>query len=246
MSTIATSGFENPIRRRRSSAFETWPTTSKSASVEDPRHALAQEHGVVGEHDPDRGARSAAGRVQRREHGIEPCDVELVQVLGPVEILEVRIAELARARSLGQVALEQGVRRVREEHLAAVAGIADPGRPVHVEADIAILGDHGLAGVDPHANADIRRLGPVVPRDAPLGVGRRGDRLARPSEDPERRVALRVDLLAVVASEGGAKDLLMVRHHPRVPVAELVDEPGRPLDVGEEEGDGTGGELPCH
>ena len=167
-------------------------------------------------------------------------------MLGPVEVLEVRIAELARARALGQVALEQGVRRVREEHLAAVAGVADPGRPVHVEADVAILGDHGLPGVDPHANADVRRLGPVVCRDAALGVGRRGDRLARPPEHPERRIALRVHLLAVVAAEGGPEDLLMVRHHARVPVAELVDEPGRPFDVGEEEGDGAGGELPCH
>ena len=55
----------------------------------------------------------------------------------------------------------------------------------------------------------------------------------------EERVALRVDLLAVVHPERLAHDAPMRRQHRRVLlVAELLQEAGAALDVAENEGDG--------
>ncbi len=69
------------------------------------------------------------------------------------------------------------------------------------------------------------------------------ERVSRTRERDEERVALRVDLVSAVSGEGGAEQSLMVRKHAAVPLAELLDEPRRPFDVGEEEGDGAGGRL---
>src|SRR5262249_47322854 len=61
-------------------------------------------------------------------------------------------------------------------------------------------------------------------------------------EREEERIALRVHLDAAVAPARVAHDLAMPGEHIRVVLgAELVQQAGRPLDVGEEEGDGAGG-----
>ena len=52
MSTIAMSGLYERTFRSRSSAVPLWPTISKPP-LEQARNALTEEHGVVGEDDPD-------------------------------------------------------------------------------------------------------------------------------------------------------------------------------------------------
>lgn len=54
------------------------------------------------------------------------------------------------------------------------------------------------------------------------------------------RVALRIDLGTVVLSEVGAQDAAMFAQHGWVAVAKLLRQPGRSLDVREQEGDGAG------
>ena len=69
-------------------------------------------------------------------------------------------------------------------------------------------------------------------------------RILRACKRDEEGVALRVDLVAAVRRERGAKQPSVVGEHVGVAVAKLLDEPRRALDVGEEEGDGSGRQLP--
>jgi hypothetical protein len=95
--------------------------------------------------------------------------------------------------------------------------------------------------VDPDADAD-----PAGPQRLPTLV-RRVDRLAGVREGVEERVALRVDLDATVAIEGLAQQAAMLGQGLRVGLgAELVQQPRRPLDVGEHEGNGPGRQVSPH
>jgi len=117
----------------------------------------------------------------------------------------------------------------------------DAGRTVDVTTDVALLGEKRRTGVqtDPHL-------------DLPRREGLR--HLSRGSKGPwcggegeEEGVSLRVDLDPVVASAGFADDPAMLRQGIRVALgAELMQEPRRPLDVGEEEGDSASREIRAH
>ena len=77
-----------------------------------------------------------------------------------------------------------------------------------------------------------------------LRVDRRRDRVAGPREREEEGVALRVDLRAAARAERLAHETAVVgRDAPVGLVAELLQQPRRALDVGEDEGDGAAGEL---
>jgi hypothetical protein len=118
-----------------------------------------------------------------------------------------------------------------------MADRGDPRGPVDVDPDVALVRDQGLAGVeaDPDADGAIREPGLRV------AGGRQG--VGSPSERDEEGVALGVDLYAVVPLEGVAQHAPVLGERLRVGVAELVHQPRRALDVGEEEGDGAGREL---
>ena len=83
-----------------------------------------------------------------------------------VEVLEAVLAEVAQPDAVDEVA-----GRAREDHLPAVAGGRDPRAEVDVEADVALVGARGRAGVDahPHANraAVERRAAQRPPRRPP-------------------------------------------------------------------------------
>ena len=64
-----------------------------------------------------------------------------------------------------------------------------------------------------------------------------------PREGDEKRVSLGVDLVAAVLGEGLAQDALVLREHLAVALAQLLEQPRRPLDVREEEGDGADRQL---
>src|SRR3954453_10874230 len=62
-----------------------------------------------------------------------------------------------------------------------------------------------------------------------------GSRVRRPRERHEECVTLRIDLETVVGRTGRAHDPAVMVECIAVPVAELVQQPRRPLDVREEE-----------
>ena len=167
-------------------------------------------------------------RLQGRKVGV----AELVEPLRCGEVLQAVLTEIAEAVVAGEVA-----RRLAEEDLAAVAGCGDPSRAVDVQPDVALIGDHRLTRVQSHSNAHrtaVERL---------PAIGGCCERILDPDERNEEGVALGIHLDAAVACEGFPQDAAVLGQRVCVSVAELVQQPSRALDVGEEERDGAGREL---
>ena len=116
------------------------------------------------------------------------------------------LAEISKRHALGQVLVDESVRHVGDEHLAAMGGGADPGGLVHAQSDITLPTHARFARVqaDPHVDVDAFR--PAVGREGPLSC----DRVPRPPKRDEERVALSVDLVPAGVLEGRPEDLLMV------------------------------------
>ena len=85
------------------------------------------------------------------------------------------------------------------------------------------------------------RIGPCGERALSARCG--GDCVSCAGERDEERIALGVDLGAAVIGECLPEHLAMARQSLRIGIAELLQQPRRPLDVGEEEGDGAGRQL---
>jgi hypothetical protein len=121
-----------------------------------------------------------------------------------------------------------------------VAGGGDPGRPVHIQPHIVVPAQHPLPGVQahPHPHRPPRR--PVVGGQPPLGGHRRPDRPHRATEGHKERVALGTDLHPPAPRDRPAHDRRVLVPDPRVPVPQLLQQPGGALDVGEQEGDRPG------
>jgi hypothetical protein len=203
--------------------------------LEQPRDSLAQEHGVLRQHDAHR--RRARTRPQRGEVAAEAGLVQLEDALRFGEVgqgPEAEVAELAPRRQRGRAGLGG-------DDLAAVAGGGDPVGAMDVDADVAVVAERGRAGVqaDPGAHGG----GPVVAAEAALRVGRRRGRRVRCREDGEELVAAGVDLVSLGAGDRLPKEAADVGQHVLPLVAQVPRQPGRSLDVGEEERDGAGREL---
>ena len=157
---------------------------------------------------------------------------------------EVPVSQLVQADRLGQVLqpllaeVVQGKRRRPEnthgrggeDDLPSVARLGDARRTVHVQADVPLVVEEGLARVQPGPDAE-RALGELL-----VDPSYRVDRVARRGEGAEERVALRVDLDASMPVEGSADDTLM--RPQRVPVRrgpEVLERPRRSLHVREQE-----------
>jgi hypothetical protein len=164
---------------------------------------------------------------------------------------ELRVPDLEEAHRLGQVleamlaevvelaVVQEPAGRLRDDDLAAVSRGADACGAVDVDAHVPLLGRDGIARVHAHPHqhgaAGERRL----------RFRGRGDRLAGGRECVEEGVALCVHLDAVVRGERIPQDAPVVREQRRVALAVLLQQPRRPLDVGEEECDGAG-RQPAH
>ena len=115
-----------------------------------------------------------------------------------------------------------------------MAGRADPGAAVHVDADIP-LGRHAwLAGVDAHTHSHGTR------RKRALCRVRRGDRVARSCERDEEGITLRVHLDAPVLGHSAAQRSPMLGEDLRIAITQLLECSRRPFDICEEEGHDTG------
>ena len=169
-------------------------------------------------------------RLQRREV-FRP---ELEETLGRAQVLKAVEAEIAHIDA-GKV---RG--RLRQEHLPAVAGGRDPRRPVHVEPHVPPIGPERLACVQshPHPHRAARK------RELRVRGGRHG--IGRTRKGDEESVALRVDLDALVPPPGLPQRPAVLGKHVRIPVAQLPEEPRRPLDIREEERHRPGREFGLH
>src|SRR5581483_12118027 len=132
-------------------------------------------------------------RPESREVAAQPIDDELRELLGTVEILQPPLAEVAEADARRQLVLDEVARRAREQHLSAVSCSCDPRRLVHAEADVSVLADTRLAGMQAHPHPYVGASRPAVCCEVTLRVDGGGDSVLRPPEGDEERVSLRID-----------------------------------------------------
>src|SRR5436309_13078174 len=122
----------------------------------------------------------------------------------------------------------------------------DPGGTVHVDPKVVVASEPALARVHPHADPKGPSMAPGVRGEGPLGRGGPPDGPARGREDCEEGIALRPDLDATAFRDGLPHQTHAVLLHLPIALAELPEKPCGPLDVGEQEGDGAGGEVAIH
>ena len=122
-------------------------------------------------------------------------------------------------------------------------GRGDPGSAVDAEAHVALPGGGGLAGVDAHPDPQLRALRPFVLGETPLCLDGCRHRFLRPPKGDEERISLCVDLVPELRCKRVAQDPLMLLQRLAVALAQLLQQPSRALDVGEQEGDGADREL---
>src|SRR5205823_7968551 len=128
-------------------------------------------------------------RVQALQRG-EVAVAELVDPLRRGQILEAVIAEVSQALCACKL-----TRRPGNEDLAAVPGRGDARGAVHVDADVALVREQRLPGVETHPHADGASSGSM----ARLGRRIEGIRGLRYGE--EEGVNLRIHLHPAVSGE---------------------------------------------
>ena len=129
-----------------------------------------------------RGEGRAAERSQGREVGREPWRHELEQLLRLGDVLQPMPAERPEGPARNGPVPDDVARRLRDEDLPAVARRADAGGDVDVEADVALVAELGLAGVDADAHAHDAVRGPRLALDRALEPDRGRDRVAGAGE----------------------------------------------------------------
>ena len=167
-------------------------------------------------------------RLQGRELGGEPVDLELEDALRDTEVLEAVRAEVAH------VGVDERPRGLRQEHLPSVTDGRDPGSLVDVEADVPLVGEPGLARVQPHPHPD------RATRERQLRVYGCSDSLRCTAKCDKEGVALRVHLGAVVRGKRPPEQSPVLVERVGVRVPQLVQKLRRPLDVREEKRDDSG------
>ena len=142
---------------------------------------------------------------------------------------------------VGNAAVQQRPRCRRQQHLPAVTRGRDPRPEVDVLADVTLPGQKRLAGVQPHPDLDRTRL------ERHIRCRRSSDPRPGIGEHEQERITLRVYLDTALGGEELAKHSTMLCKRLCVCLrSEFVQQPRRPLDVSEQEGDGRAWEPAPH
>src|SRR5207248_5732314 len=117
---------------------------------------------------------------QRRKRTGKAISSSLVEADGPIEVLEAVLSKIAQGDAeILFLVLEQRLRRLRYEHLAAVPGCADAGGTVDSETRVLALASRGLARVNAHSHLNLHALGPSVRKKRQLSFNCREHSVAR-------------------------------------------------------------------
>jgi hypothetical protein len=148
-------------------------------------------------------------------------------------------AEIADRHACRKSLSDQRPSRIRQQDLTAVTSGRDPSGTVDVGPDVVVAAQSAVPGVQSHPDADLRPIRPRIGSKTSLCLNRSRDGWRSGAEDREEGIALGADLDATARSED-VTNQLVVRHEDRVEsVGELVREPRRAFDVGEQKRDGA-------
>ena len=169
---------------------------------------------------------------------------QLVEVLRLVDVLQTTLAQVANRHTRRKILLCELAGGRGQQHLTAVAGSGDARRPVNADADVPLLADPRLTGVQTHPNPDRRPVGPALGGQVTLSIDGRRHCVCGGRKGNEERVTLRVHHLPPVGGDRSPHDPIVDLENLRVPVVtQRLEQRGRPLDVREQEGDGPAWEF---
>ena len=122
--------------------------------------------------------------------------------------------------------------------LSAVARCRDPGGSMDVQADVGAVAHDPLARVQSHSHSHGSTAGPLPGGQRALRrhAGRKCRRGAR--EGCEQRIPFGAECRATSLVHRFAEQAVMLAQEVRVPIAELLEQPRRALNVREQEGHG--------
>jgi hypothetical protein len=158
-------------------------------------------------------------------------------MLGVSNVAQPVLAQVAQRHAVGQAALSQDTRCVREQDLSAVGGSCDSGGQVDVDPDVVIAAEDSLPCVKPHPYPKFHTLGPIVSTQVALRTNRTPNGIDGASKGRKERVTLGPNNVPIIGLEGGSDDLSVSILHGSVFLAQRMQKPGGPLDVGEQERD---------
>ena len=146
--SIPTRHDENQNQRDRRPGRDCQPPDQKGhptrqAVRADTRGSVARER-AVGEWNVD------SFHVQRREICRQTVDHQLMDLLGPIEILERMLAEIPQLNPRQLIVFEHRGGCPREQNLSAVGCRHDPGGSVNADPVVAVGRADRLAGVHPN------------------------------------------------------------------------------------------------
>ena len=182
-------------------------------------------------------------RRQRRqggEFGLEPLGGDLVDAFGVEQVFEAVLTQVPIVDPGGVGGERPG--GLGHDDLAAVRRGGDAGGAVDVEPDVVVAPEHSLTGMDPHPDQHPATLRPRFGGKAALGDDGGGHRRRSRGERGEERVAFGPDDDSAGTFDGLGHDGVVDGEDIATRPTEALQEPGGPLDVGEQERDRSGGE----
>ena len=183
-------------------------------------------------------------RAQLPEVALQADDDQLVEVLRVVDVLQTTLAQVADRDPRRKIFLRQLARGRREQNLTAVPRSGDPRRPVNADADVPLLADSRLTGVQAHPDPDRRPFGPALGGQVTLSIDGGRHCVCGGGKGDEERVTLCVHHLPSVGGDRSPHDPIVDLENLGVPVVtQRLEQRGRPLDVREQEGDGPAWEF---
>lgn len=184
-------------------------------------------------------ARAAKGP-QFGEFGREPGKVDLEEPFRLAEILQAMIAEVPERGPRWHLVANKFANSLGGQGLPSVPGGKHPRGSIQGLAEIIAASELRDAAMKGHPNPDRGLGGPCFIGEGALGRFHRGDRAHRAGERGKEGVAHGLEDEALVRLDGVAQDLVVTgegdAHRRRFALPEL----GAALDIGQEEGDGSG------
>jgi hypothetical protein len=182
-------------------------------------------------------------RGQRREALREVAVDELVHALGPQQVLQPVLAQVAQGNPDWQGVPGELRGGRREHHLAPVGGGGQPGATVQRRPEVVPVLEFDLARVQPHPDAEVTERAPVLGLHPSLAGERGRDRAGGRGEGGVDGVPHRLEHRPPVRLDGFAQQGVVPAHGLPVGGRAGLEQAGAPLQVGEQEGDGPGRQL---
>src|SRR5215469_2964281 len=120
-----------------------------------------------------------------------------------------------------------------------MSGAHDARSVMHVQAHVAFRRTLWFTSVQTHAYTNGSTIRPGMGDEGALGCHCRRNSIAGTRKGDEEAIALGIDFVATTGTEGRAQEETGILEHTGIAFTQVLEQACGPLDVGEEQGDGS-------